>query len=265
MKVAVVTNQEGQTGKSVLSLLLGLLFSATQDKESVILSTGDASSMYAQCNIGMAQGALNNTNIYNALMKNAALKGEEIIRYADRISTYNTYAFNLFNARLEEGQLRKLFEVTLAKVVSELAIVEIKGDLNSELNHYALMECGAIFYVFNPNKESIAKLQQYTREYDKNCVQRTIFICQNYPLNMVSENHFVKDIGIAKRSFIYLPYNEAVVKACYEGNVDSLIPSIIKGEPETITLRQKLLEMMQALFDTDRYKYIRGFAEWPRL
>ena len=74
MKVAVVTNQEGQTGKSVLSLLLGLLFSATQDKESVILSTGDASSMYAQCNIGMAQGALNNTNIYNALMKNAALK-----------------------------------------------------------------------------------------------------------------------------------------------------------------------------------------------
>lgn len=265
MKVAVVTNQVGQVGKSTLSLLLGLLFSATQNKEAVILSTGDAKSLYSQCNISRTYNALNNTNIYYALMKNAALKGGEIIRYADRIGNYNTFAFNLFDAKLEKEQLRSLFDVTLSKVASELVIVEVNGDINSDLNHHALIECGAIFYVFNPNKESIAKLQQYTKEYDQNCVQRTIFVCQQYNLDMISENHFVKDVGISKRSFIYLPYNTAVLKACYNGEVDTLIPSIIKGEPETIALRQKLLELMQVLFDTGNVKYIKGFTEWPNL
>lgn len=265
MKVAVVSNQSGQVGKSVVSLLLGLTFSVTQGRKAVILSTGDATSMYNQCSIDKSNDSLRNANIFGALMRNEALSDSQILDYADRIGQTETFVFNLFDTSIEEEKLHDLFMNTLSRLRTDLVIVEVAGDLKSDLNCEAMEACGAIFYVFKPNLDSIAKLQDYLNNGNRSWVSRTIFICQEYCPETISESRFTKGVGIAKKTFIYLPYNVAVVKACYDGMLESLIPSIIKGEPDTIDMRQKLLEMMQVLFDSTRVKYIKDFSKWPSL
>lgn len=265
MKVAVVSNQSGQVGKSVLSLLLGLTFSVTQSRKAVILSTGAANSLYEQCSIDHSNDKLRNTNIFNALMQNAALDDNQILDYADRIGQTETFAFNLFDASLEASRINELFINTLNRLRTDLVIVEVMGELNSSINCEVMSACGAIFYVFNPNPYSISRLKDYIHSADDSWVNRTIFICQKYCPETISENRFTKSIGVAKRSFIYLPYNTAVVKACYDGVIESLIPSIVKGKPETINMRQKILELMQVLFDTGKIKYIKDFSRWPSL
>lgn len=263
MKVAVVSNQSGQVGKSVVCLLLGLMFSATQSRRSVLLSTGDAKSMYDQCSIDRSNDRLRNTNIFNALMQNAALSDNQILDYADRIGKTDTFAFNLFDSSMEESKLQELFINTLHRLSTDLVVVEAKGDLRSSINSEIMSICGAIYYVFNPNLASIAAMQEYIKNFDQNWVSRTIFICQQYCPEVISENHFLKNINIPKKLFIYLPYNTAVLKACYEGEIERLIPLIVKGDGQTINMRQKLLEMMQVLFNARGIKYIKEFSEWP--
>lgn len=264
MKVAVVSNQVGQVGKSVLSLLLSLTFSYTQQRQAIILSTGNCSELYAQCSIDKSQDGLRNTNIYKALMQNAALQGDDILDYADRIGKTNVFAFNIFDAQIEKEQLEALFCNTLDSLKSELILVEVSGDLKSNLNRQVLEMCDAILYVFNPNQYSIHAMQDYKTNFDRNCVVRTGYVCQQYCPDMISENRIVKTLGIDKKCFMYLPYNEAVVKACYYGEIESLVKPIVSGAPETISLRNKLLELMQYLFDAPNYKYIKGYTDWPQ-
>lgn len=264
MKVAVISNQVGQVGKSVLSLLLGLTFSYTQKRQSIILSTGNCSDLYSQCSIDKSQDGLRNTNIYKALMQNAVLQGEEILDYADRIGKTNVFAFNIFDAQIERDQLELLFCNTLDSLKSELVLVEFSGDLNDNFNRNMLYACDAILYVFNPNQHSIAAMQDYRNNFDKNCVVRTGYVCQQYCPDMISENRIVKTLNMDKKCFMYLPYNEAIVKACYFGEIESLVKPIATGAPETINLRNKLLEIMQYLFDAPSYKYIKGYADWPQ-
>ena len=195
-------------------------------------------------------------------MQNAALSGDDLLNYADRIGKSNTFVFNLFNAKIENDQLEKLFKITLDRLVSELVLVEVVGDLNSEFNKEVIKSCNAILYVFKPNPESIFKMQEYIANYDKSCVAKTGYVCQQYCPNVISENHFVKDIGIAKRLFMYLPYNEAIIKTCYNGELESLVSSIITGGESTINMRNKLLELMQYIFDNNTVKYIKGYKYW---
>jgi len=262
MKVAIVSNQPGQTGKSVLAILFGTLFATTQKKRVSIFSTGDMKDLYDMVNITSINSQTKSINVYKALMMSASIRGDEIIDYSDRIGDSEVYAFNLFSAKIDSTELEELFLTTLNKCNTELSLVEIQGDLKSEFNQKVLHNCDTIIYVVNPNRASVEQFHKFQEEMPRRVLLKTGYVCQHYNSNILSEKKLAKDMKVNIRDFKVLPESPAVTKAAYLGDLDKLVKSIKEGVPEVLPLRVKLLEIMQSIFDDGNVKYIKGVDQW---
>lgn len=262
MKVAILSNQPGQVGKSVLSILFSTLFSITQGKTAVLFSTEDMQGLYNMVNVSAVASQIKSMSVYKALLETNALMGNEIIDYSDRIGSTDVFAFNIFSAAMERSDLESIFIDTLNKCDVELSLVEIKGDVNSPFNKRILYMCDAIMYVFNPNRSSIEAMKEYKEKIDKRLLLKTGFVCQQYDANVLSEKRLAKDADINLRNLTVVPRCASIAKFAYDGNLEQLAEAIKVGLPEVTILRPKLLEIMQSIFDDGRIKYIKGVEHW---
>lgn len=264
MKVAIVSNQESQVGKSVLTVLLGGLFAQTQEKRAVIFSTGNLKSLHNQVNLGTVDTKIKTMNIYKALLQSASLQDNELLDYADRIGSDSLYSYDIFSSKITEQDEEDLFLKTLEKCNYELILVEVKGNLFTNFNTNVLRQSDAILYVFNLNPSSIEMLKEYNNTYDKNCVVRTGYVCQKYEPAVRSEKRIAKELGVNKKLLMQLPYNSNIMEACLDGELNSLISKIRTGDASVANLRINLLKIMQYLFDSNGIKYIKGVESWER-
>ncbi len=264
MKVAVISNNPGQVGKSSFILLLASLFARTQRKQVTVLSTGSLAEMYAQAAIDNRGQESKSINVYSAFIRAAAVSNDSVLDYANRIGSEEVYTLDIFSAAIKLEDMQELFLTTLNAIKTELILVEIAGDINTEFNHTVMNECDVVLNVFNATRQSMEAVKKYTEEYDERVVARTGFVCQKYDAKGLGEKRIASTAGINIRNMMVVPYNTVVIKKCFEGELNTIAKAITEGNSEVISLRIKLLEVMQYLFDSDKYKYIKGPSEWYR-
>jgi hypothetical protein len=218
--------------------------------------------LFDQVNVDLRASGLKSVNVYNAAIKSALASQTDILDYAYRIGDEEVFAYDIFSSTRDSDDLDSLFVTTINNLKAELIIIEINGDINSEFNTKIIKECDAILNIFNCNMASMDAVKEYKDTFDKHCVLRTGYICQKYDANTLSESRVAKAIDNNRRTLMTVPYNGSVIVESYNRNLNSLAALIAKGDASVIALRMKLLEIMQYLFDTGKYKYIKGIDTW---
>lgn len=264
MKVAIISENRKRSGKTVVSTLLGVTFALTQRKRSAMFATEKYNDVIRQCSVDISQSQLKSMNVYNALIKNAALGSHELLDYADRLGKTDCFAFDIFSSNVEKEKLYDTLITTINRCPTELTLVEIKGDIHDEYNLQVLNNCDVILYVFNTDPMSYAALKEYKDNFKQEFVVRTGYICQKHEEDTFSEKQICKALGIPNRNLMVIPYNKTVMKACMAGNLETLGNAISRGEASVSKIRIKMLEIMQYLYDSRDVKYIKGFSKWPQ-
>jgi CO dehydrogenase nickel-insertion accessory protein CooC1 len=127
-----------------------------------------------------------------------------------------------------------------------------------------LENADAVLYLFECSRHSLSLLGEYKSKMKSHVVARTGYICSKYDREVVNEKRLAASAGINERSLMQFPYNRKVMRSGFDGSLEECMDLIIKGSPETLNIRPKLLEIMQFLFDSGRGQYIRGFDKWVK-
>jgi len=264
MKVAVISSQETQTGKSTLALLLGSLFARTQARTAVVLSTDklveDLKTVRTKKEVSIA----NSVSVFEAVMSTGAAMGRELLDYGVKVGENECYVFDIFDTQYDRAQLNSLFLKTLNAIEAELVLVEIDNEAGEEFNKEVLTNVDAILYLFTLSPKSIKRMQDWREKMPRYVTSRTGYICSKYDRNTIGEKNISKTIEIPVERILQYPYNANIPKEAFKGTLDTVANCVAYGHEEVINLRPKMEEIMQFLFDSRDFKYIKGASTWYR-
>lgn len=262
MKVAIIGKNNEDVGKSSLIIMLASLFSRTQRKDVAVFSTGSMDMLQAMATVDTQSNKVKTVGVYKALLESATIRNKEILDYGTRMGDEYVYLFDLFSSVMSKRDSEELFISTINKVKVDMVLVEVVGDINDDFNQRVIKDCDAIFYMFEQSRQSMNAVKEFRENYDKHIVARTGYICSKYQPDAVSGKRLLNFAGIHERETIFIPYMPYIIKHCIEGDLDVIAKRICSCEPEVLPVRIKLLEIMQYLFDTPSYKYIKDQTNW---
>lgn len=262
MKVAVISNQETQCGRSSFILLLASVFARSQRKRVSVFSTGSIGSMIGYVDVKTPKTAITSISVFKAMLGTGNVNDKELYDYALRIGEEEVFAFDIFSSSIEDWQLHDLFFKIINKMKTELILIEIVGSPKEEFNKSVLKNVDAVIDIFNHNQKSITAVKEYVENFEQAIVKRTGYVCQKFDPQTIGEKKLSTLIQMNKRNIMLLPYNPVIAKECLNGTLNTVAKYIVEGNNEVINLRIKICEIMQFLFDSPSYKYIKGVNEW---
>lgn len=262
MILAVMSNNDLPTGKTTLATLLASTFSISQSRRASIFTTGDVREMLSMVRVKDNYQAIKSIGVFRAMLETATIDDNSVYDYAFKLPDAETYFFDLFSPDMSEEKKMEIISETMRKVTRDLVIVEINGDLNSALNKQVLEEAHVVFNVFNQSMKSMLLLKDYNESISDDLFQKSLAVCQKYDKDVSSEKEIAKILGIVQRNLIVMPYISMIGHDAIKGELDTLCRFIIKGNQVMLPMRQKLLELMQVLYDQPKRKVIREVREW---
>lgn len=262
MRVCVVSTQNN--GKSSLSLLTACLFSATQRKTSVLMSTEKMTSDLTMTSSNRPKSVLNSVAVYGEALSSGTFRGDEIFDYGFRIGNAHTYLYDVYDSNIDRGSLDARLVEIFKKIPGDLVICEVSEESPEELKEQLFTTADAILYLFTADYNGIEQVRQFKTKHPPTITMKTGYVCSKYDRMALPEKEIATKVGTDTKSLIIYPYNSAVIQTAFRGKVESLIPKIIRGEPAVLNLRQRLLEVMQYLFDSGSWKYIKGVDKWDK-
>ena len=263
MKVAVISKDgTASVGKKSFIISLASTFSKTQRKRVTVMATDSMKSMLDMVEQKTKPTGAMSMTVYKALLENAALDDNEIQDYGIRIGVEEVFAFDIFGSTMSRGDLEKLFITTLSKIKTDLTLINVIGDHESMFNKRVLDECDVVLYAFNASKEAFSDVLDYLKGLSYEQQIKTGCICLRYDDRVISEKKMSSMIQKNARNLMVFPYNVVIAKLGIDGELNRIAELVMRGEPETIKLRSRLLEVMSYLFDSSGRKYIKEVSQW---
>lgn len=279
MKIAI-TSDVPRTGKSTTAMLLGHIFSRTQEKRVAIFSTGDIEELIELTEPRGSFSSLNSTAVLNALLKNNSLNGEELYDYAIRSGEDDVHLFNVFDRTmsLEDAEEILTNTINIVNQSTYMTLIDICGDPKSALNQTIMRDADVILNIFNHDLKSIhaakesmvalskkeMKTEKNVKDYSREIAFKTCYVCGKYDRNVLSEKKVAGVLGVTARNITVVPYTSSLQSMCLQGAIHKSSSYIVEGHPAFVEYRIKLLEIMQVLYDSGSRKVIRGVSEWHR-
>lgn len=260
MRVAVISNTS-KIGKSSFIFLLASIFARSQHRRVAIMSTSDMTNALDTVEVKAPVGKEGAMPVFKALLDAKQLEPAEIWEYGTRVGTEEVFAFNIMGSSMEENDLLSVNEVLLQQLESELTLIEITGDFESEVNMNVLENVDNIIYVTGMSLDCIRETKHYIETLPEDIVKRTGFLCQKFSYEIMNEKQFAKKLGISVRILMTLPYNVMIPKFEMEHKLNALADKIVAGQEDVIPLRIKLYEIMCYIFGEAGQHNRRGVKE----
>lgn len=264
MKVAVLSTVP-TCGKTTLVEILGGVYSRSQGRNTVILSTGDARDIMSMVTRDNGVGALDNAHIVKAMIDNAGDDAENLLNYGERAGDEHVYIFDVLNAAMSKEELSEFLLNAIKKIPADLTLIEICGDVNSELNRKVLEVCDCSLILVEHSIKGCKSLVQLIKDMPagRAKVNRGI-ILSKYDATVCSDKAFASKLGMKAQNIFKFPYNPQVTKLAFNGELDRIVYNIIVGEHEVVNLRRACQDIMEYLFNSDRRKVVREIERWFR-
>lgn len=264
MKVAVFSPVP-TCGKSILTQVLGSVFSRSQGRDVAIFSTGDAKD-----NIELVQSsivddmALNNPYTLKAIVDTVDTGDEkQILNYGNQAGDEHVYIFDILSANMAQDEKEDFFLSAIKVVPVDLTLIEIKGDIHSEFNERVLKECDCSIMLVEQSMRGyrVAKELISTLTIPSVATNRA-FCVANYDQMVCSEKRMCDAFKISVKDLFKFYHSPQLAKLAFNKELDQAAYNIIQGDYELVQFRNPILELMQFIFDTPVRKMIREVDKW---
>lgn len=264
MKVAVISAVP-TCGKTMLVQALGSVYSRSQGREVAIFTTGDAKDNIELVTNYVGNDALDNPHIFRAMVKNAGESAEDLLDYGLQAGDEHVYIYNILGASMSDADKEEFFLDAIDAVPVDLTLIEIHGDLDSELNAKVLQACDCCLLLTEQSPRGFRLAEKVIKEFKIPTLihNRALIISKCDPM-VASDKSMAQKLKIGIESIYKFPRNSTLAKMAYNGELDRAAYNIVIGDHELAQLRIPLLEIMQFIFDDKVHnrKVIRGVDKW---
>lgn len=271
MKAAVISLAPTYGKSTYMSVLAGV-FSRSQKKSVVILSTGDANDNIGIVDCSVRNDDVANPYIFKSMVESAEKNDESLLNYGIRQGAENVFIFNILGSSMAQDEKEEFFLSALNKLPATLTLVEICGDYTSEFNRKVIKECDCCMAMLDVSQKSISMVpafNKFLKELDaedrdglSDKAETVAYILSKYDPNVMGEKKLVKQTGIAASGLLKFYYIPALQRYALNSELDKIAYDIISGVNEVVQLRMALYEAMCYLFDSKNRKIVREISRW---
>lgn len=259
-------------GKSTYISILSGVFSRSQKKSVVILSTGDANDNINLVDCPVRNDAVANPYIFKSMVESAEMRDESLLNYGIRQGAENVFIFNILNSSMDQYDKEEFFLTAMKKLPATLTLIEICGDYRSDFNRRVISECDCCMCLVDMSRKSIDMVKEfnkYLKEIDaddetglSDKAETVAYILSRYDPNVMGEKKLTKITGIGEAGLLKFYYIPALQRYALNQELDKLAYDIIFGVNEVVQLRMALYEAMCYLFDSKDRKIVREISKW---
>lgn len=258
----VICSPESTSGKTTLIGLLAGVYSRSHGRRVAIVSTGDIKDNKEMISIDYHNEVLANPHTIKAVLENGLENPDDILNYGAKQGREDVFIFDLVSGTIDENEQDEYFKRCVSQIPSDLMLVEIVGDINSDLNKAALDSCDAAIILFKPATKSIRKCRKFQEEIKEiKPGMPTMLCCNEFDPVIINEKNLDKQV-ITKSSCLKVPFNMTIRKACFDGTLDRLCYDIIAGEGNVLSIRIRMYEILHWMLDDDRVKIVKEVDRW---
>lgn len=271
MKAAVISLAQTYGKTTYMSVLAGV-FSRSQKKSVVILSTGNAKDNIDIIDCPIRNADVANPYILKSMVEAAERNDESLLNYGVRQGAENVFIFDILGSSMAQNEKEEFFITALNKLPSTLTLVEICGDYRSEFNRRVIAECDCCLALLDTSQKSIGMVpgfNKFLKEIDaadkdglSDKAETVAYVLSKYDPNVMGEKKLVKQTGIASSGLLKFYYIPALQRYALNGELDKIAYDIIIGVNEVVQLRMALYEAMCYLFDSKNRKIVREISRW---
>ena len=262
MKVAVISAAP-TCGKSCFIHVLATVYSRSQQRDVVILSTGDATENLDLASNVVKTSGLDNPHIVKAMVDEVGPDIDSVLDYGIRIGTERAFVFDILNCAMAKEDKQDFLVNALKNIPASLTLVEVCGDIRSELNKRVLEECDCSIVLVDCSQLGIKRLKQLMQNMpDCPVKMNRAVVINRYDQAVCSMKKFSEMAKIAQFDLFKFYYNVQIPKLAMTGQLDKIAYNIVNGDFEVANLRMCLQEIMSFIFDSPAKKIIRSIDRW---
>jgi hypothetical protein len=262
MKAAVISAVP-TCGKTTFIEVLGSVYSRSQGRDVVVFTTGDAKDNLEQITNLTGSEALDNPHVFRAMVQNSGEDAKELLNYGVQAGDEHVYIYNILGASMAQNEKEEFLLEAIDTVPADLTLIEIHGDVNSELNTAVMSKCDCCLLLTEQSPRGFREAKKLMNLFTvPNMKYNRALVVSKYDPIVSSDKKMAEQLGISVQSIYKFPRNSVLAKMAYNGELDQAAYNIITGDYELVQFRTPLLEVMRFLFDTDKRKIIRGVDKW---
>lgn len=262
MKVAVIS-AEPTCGKSALIEVLGAVYSRSQQRDVVVFSTGDITDNIETITNYEEKNVADSPHIVKSMIEGAEMNDKDLLNYGVRAGQEHVYYFDTNNNSMSPEDKMEFIIGAIEKVPSGLTLVEICGDVESELNRAVMAKCDCSIMLVDPSLKGFRKFKEEANKLPKGAMQMNMAITlSRLDSRTMGDKLLAAKMGINAKQIHRFPYNINIPKLSVNKQLDEIAYKIIIGDSEVVGLRTPMLELMQFIFDSPTRKIIREVSRW---
>lgn len=264
MKVAVIS-MVPTLGKSSLSVVLGGVFSRSQGRDAVLLSTGNAEDIINAVSNIKAAGDMDNPHILKSLLDNAGMNPKELLNYGIQAGDEHLYIYDILNSTMSTEEKEELFVSAVKTLPADLTLVEICGDVTNEFNRKIMKLCDCSIILTDTSQKCLSEVDNFIKSLPKGNMQlNAALVVSRHDVNVASDKAISSISGKPLSLLFKFPYNPIIGKLSLQGELDKLAYNIVTGDHGVLNLRMPLQELMEFIFNTPKRKLVRSIDRWYR-
>lgn len=262
MKVAVISVAP-TLGKTALIEVLGGVYSRSQGRNVVVLSTGRGEDNIECVTNFTKQAELDNPYIVKAMIDNTSQDTTELLNYGTQAGDEHVYIYDVMSSIMQDNEKEEFLLSCLETIPAHLTLVEIVGDVESDLNKKVLDKCDCSIILVDGSQKGIRLYKELINKLPKGAMRlNKAVVHTKYDSATVSDKKFAELLGINVSELYKFPYNSNVKKLMLNGELDKIVYNILIGDFEVVQFRTPIQELMEFIFNTPTRKIIRSIAKW---
>jgi hypothetical protein len=262
MKVAVISVVP-TCGKSTFIETLGGVYSRSQGRDVAVFSTGDAKDIIELITNYATNDVLDSPYMLKAMVENSNDDAKELLNYGVQAGDEHVFIYDILNSTMAQNEKEDFLIDAIEKVPVDLTLIEISGDINSELNERVLGICDCCLLLMEQSPRGIRKLNETISKLKNPAFKyNRAIVVSKHDATVSSDKRLADQMKVSVQNLYKFPRSSALAKLAYNGELDKAAYNIIVGDYELVNFRVPMLEIMQFLFDAPNRKIIRGIDRW---
>jgi len=244
MKVAVVS-PASRCGATTATLLMSYAIANTQGRTVRLCYTGE--------NVALKRYVGRDTDTHDAtmtisqvskLLEAKAIAPESLSDYCTKIGT-NIDIMDSWDESLTEEEITSLLTFTFSRNTTDYIFCDMAQEIDDPVAKCMLDACDAVVVVTEPSRASLSEVRVMQESENWPSDKPCMLLIAKYNEAIDSVSNLAKQAQFKMRATCKIHYNPLITKFCNAGQLDTMLPYIIRKDPRVVELNNDLKECTQ--------------------
>lgn len=246
MRIACISPVQ-HSGTTVIATLLGHALAYTQNQNVMLMYTGSTRRLCAYQGVSAMGDKTRSITQIVKLLESKAIDPADIASYAVSMdSNKKIKVMDTVSEAVSEEDIVKLSSYIYANVPEDIVICDVTSQIYDDTTQEIFNNSDIVIFVIEPSVSHFNAIKTWIKsDYSPPPHVRLMYVINRYDEQILALRNISSLIGVKHNAMCKLHYNPNIVKHCFDGNLQSIIPYVMEKDVRVVELNNDLKEMCQ--------------------